>query len=434
MYNGAMRGSHGWSEVDAARKREIIAGIVSGNPTRGPVHAEIDITDRCNVACYFCNQQDVRTKEQISLPHLVRLVDELAEGGLRSIRMSGGGDPLFHHAILEFLDHVHARGILIDNLTTNGALLGPEIARRLVEHQAREVIFSLNAIDERDYARMMRVPPATFGRVLANIQGLVAARGEAAGPSVVVQFLLDRANYRELPRMYELGRTLGADRIALSTVQDIPLDRIGADVLLGSEDAALVRPHLARILERDRLDRRLQIDFPMPAWSAMHAEIQRELHDPGAPSLFPTATTFRDRNGHCFFSWYTATIRGNGEIYPCCLLMQPGYEPLGNAINGRFVDHWNGPAFTRMREEQRDVFLDGEKAAFDPNRHKILRPQCIEHGACWLKNIYFRGDEEFYAELGEALETAREARRWRRPVRELARRLLNWLRRPAEAL
>jgi hypothetical protein len=76
--------------------------------TRGPSHVELDLTDRCNVACYFCNQQDVRTKEQISLPHLVRLVDELAEGGLRSIRMSGGGDPLFHHAILEFLDHVHA--------------------------------------------------------------------------------------------------------------------------------------------------------------------------------------------------------------------------------------------------------------------------------------------------------------------------------------
>ena len=84
-----VRGSHGWAEIDAERKHAIIRGIVTGRPTRGPVHAEIDVTDRCNVACYFCNQQDVRTKDQISLPHLKRLVDELAEGGLRSVRMSG---------------------------------------------------------------------------------------------------------------------------------------------------------------------------------------------------------------------------------------------------------------------------------------------------------------------------------------------------------
>ncbi len=255
-----MRGTHGWSEVDAARKREIIEAIVSGQATRGPVHAEIDITDRCNVACYFCNQQDVRTKDQISLAHLKRLVDELAEGGLRSIRMSGGGDPLFHREILEFLDHLHARGIVVDNLTTNGALLNAAIAERLVAHGAREVIFSLNAVDAADYHRMMQSQPATFQKVVDNVRGLVAARrgadaGQGSSPCVVVQFLIDRENYRELPRMYELGRSLGADRISVASVLAIPLDRIREDVLLRADDAEALRPYLTAILERDKLDR-----------------------------------------------------------------------------------------------------------------------------------------------------------------------------------
>lgn len=427
-----MRGTHGWSEVDAARKREIIAGIVSGQATRGPVHAEIDITDRCNVACYFCNQQDVRTKDQISLPHLTRLVDELVEGGLRSIRMSGGGDPLFHHGILDFLDYVHRRGVLIDNLTTNGALLGPEIARRLVAHKAREVIFSLNAVDEKDYHRMMQSQPATFHRVIANVRGLLEARGAADWPCVVVQFLIDQDNYRELPRMYELGRSLGADRIAVASVNEIPLNRIAHEVLLGPDDASTIRPYLREILERDKTDRRLQIDFLYPEWNAELWEIQRELNYASEPGLFPTASTFREKDGHCFFSWYTATIRGNGDIYPCCLLMQPDYKPLGNALNGHFVDHWNGPAFTQMRREQRDVFLAGESAAFDPKRYQILRPQCVEHGACWLKNMYFRADEAFYAELGRALDKARRLDRWRRPVGNFVRRVRGLLR-PDEA-
>src|SRR5258708_2959899 len=159
-----MRGTHGWAEVDRERKREIIDAIVSGGPTRGPVHAELDLTDRCNIACYFCNQQDLRTKEQIPLKRTTELIDELAGNGLRSVRLSGGGDPLFHREIDEVLEHLALRGIVVDNLTTNGVALTPAIAQYLVRNKAREVIFSLNAADPADYARMMKVKGALFDK------------------------------------------------------------------------------------------------------------------------------------------------------------------------------------------------------------------------------------------------------------------------------
>jgi MoaA/NifB/PqqE/SkfB family radical SAM enzyme len=413
-----LRSSHGWAHVDEDRKRELIAAIASGRATRGPVHAEFDITDRCNVACYFCNQQDVRTKDQISLPHLTRLVDELLATGLRSVRLSGGGDPLFHANILDFLDHLSGRGIVVDNLTTNGALLGPEVARRLVAGRAREVIFSLNAVDDADYHRMMRVPLGTFDRVLRNIRGLVAERGDADAPGIVVQFLIDRRNYTRLPEMYDLGRSLGADRIAISNVLEIPLERVDRELLLGPEDAEALRPLLEEIYRRDRDLHLLQIFFPVAAWNVLTAQVKEKVGYGPEENLFPMAGSFQEKNGQCFFGWYTAVIRGNGEMYPCCLLMQPGYQPLGNAVNGRFVDHWNGPAFTRLRQEQREVLLQGDQARFDPARHRVLRANCVESGQCWLKNVYFRGDEAFYERLGRALEKARRRDRWKRlPVR-----------------
>ena len=86
-----MRGTHGWAEVSRERKREIIEAIAANRPTRGPVHAELDLTDRCNVACYFCNQQDLRTKESIALPRLTELIDELAPIGLPLICAGGVG-------------------------------------------------------------------------------------------------------------------------------------------------------------------------------------------------------------------------------------------------------------------------------------------------------------------------------------------------------
>ncbi len=81
--------------ISRERKHEIIEAIAANRATRGPVHVELDLTDRCNVACYFCNQQDLRTKESIPRQKLTDLIDELAESGLKSARLSGGGDPLF---------------------------------------------------------------------------------------------------------------------------------------------------------------------------------------------------------------------------------------------------------------------------------------------------------------------------------------------------
>ena len=424
-----MRGSHGWAEIDAARKNEIIAAIESGAATRGPSHVELDLTDRCNVACYFCNQQDVRTTQQLSFEHVCALIDELAATGLKSVRFSGGGDPLAHRDFARVLDHVAARGVVVDNLTTNAALLGPEIAARLVDGAAREVLVSLNAADAADYARMMQVKPAVFDRVLDNVRALVARRGLRDTPAISVQFLIDRSNVERLPEMYELGRSLGADRIPISLVLNIPLARIDPHVLLHPSETERMRPLLREVLVRDREERRLQIFFPVPEWNAMMDEMRRELDYPPDPPLFPTAPAFQSKNGHCFFGWYTATIRGNGDLYPCCLLMSPDYKPLGNALNGRFVDHWKGPEFTRLRTEMRGVLLEGDAAEFDPERHRVIRPQCVTEGACWLKNMYFRGDEEFYRKLGEALERARRRGRFRQAASRRLRQALDAARR-----
>jgi MoaA/NifB/PqqE/SkfB family radical SAM enzyme len=270
---------------------------------------------------------------------------------------------------------------------------------------------------------MMQAQPATFGRVVGNVKGLLAARGESPYPTVIVQFLLDRGNYRELPRMYELGRSLDADRIAIGLVLDIPRKRIDPARLLRADEGEILRPYVESVLALDKSDRRLQIDLPLPAWNSMLAEIRARLGYEDAPVAHPIASSFQEKNGHCFFGWYTATIRGNGDLYPCCLLMFPDYKPLGNALNGRFVDHWNGPEFTRLRREQRDVLLAGDDAVFDRGRHHVIRRQCVEPGQCWLKNVYFRHDEEFYSELATALEPLRRRRRWTSGIRRVRNRV-----------
>ena len=403
-----MRGTHGWAEVSRERKREIIDAIVANKPTRGPVHAELDLTDRCNVACYFCNQQDLRTKESIALPRLTELIDELAEGGLRSVRLSGGGDPLFHKDILPTIDHLASRKVIVDNVTTNGVAMTTEVATRLVKNQAREVIFSLNAADPADYARMMKVKPALFDKVVENIRNLIAIRGDSMYPSVVIQFLIDRHNVDRIVDMYELARSIGPDRAAINAVLEIPMERIDRERLLTPNDRYAAEAQVEEVIRRDKEVGMLQIDFAIAGWNEMLNAIRERVGSP-AHNMYPVAKSFKNENGGCFFAWYTAAITGNGDIRPCCLLLNPNVKPLGNVNDGgKFADHWNGPEFAKMRTEMREVLLRKNKMQYSPSKFEVLKEPCVTDGLCWLKNMYFRADEEFYAELDEKLTAARK--------------------------
>lgn len=425
--------SHGWKDTNEQRKREILDAIRAGTATAGPVHAELDLTDRCNVACYFCNQQDVRTTKQVPLERVVELLDDLAAGGLKSVRLSGGGDPLAYRGVDRVLDELAERDIVVDNLTTNAALLSEPIAERLVAPgRCREVLVSLNAADAEDYRRMMRVKRETFGRVLENVERLVALRGERAQPALSIQFLLDTENFRRLPEMYAIGRRLGADRIAVNTVLPIPNERIANEQMLGPPDFHRVAPYLEQVLRADREAGRLFLCFVFPEWNWELDRMRERLSAP-LPVLYPTAPSFREENGSCFFAWYSATVRGNGDLYPCCMLLNPEYRPLGNLLdggggaeerdaNGGFAAHWHGPAFSRLRQEMRDLLLAGGRILWSEKRFRAAGRACVEPGACGMKNMYFRGDEAFYRELGALLEERRRAEvGWRAGARGIAR-------------
>jgi len=403
--------SHGWGLVDARRKEELIRAIAAGRDTAGPLHAELDLTDRCNVACYFCNQQDTRTKLQIPLERVVELIDEMAEAGLASVRLSGGGDPLHHREILAVLDHFEARGVVLDNLTTNAVSLTPAVARRLVDQEAREVNVSLNTVDGADYRRMMQVKPAVFDRVLDNVRHLLAVRGERRLPIVTLQFLLDRHNAERALEMDDLTREIGADRIVLSAVQQIPDDRLAAADLLDAGDGERLLPVFTELYRRhppgDSLDLELNLDVqglgPMLA-----AARRRAGAAPASP--FPIAPSFRAEDGGCFFAWYSTAITGNGNVYPCCQLIRPKGPVMGNVLEDGAAGVWHGERYARLRGEMREALLDGADRTLDPARFEILDPVCHTPGRCWLKTMYFQWDDAFYARLHEALEGARTNR------------------------
>lgn len=400
------RGSHGWGEISAEDKQSVIDAIAFGRAPKGPLHLELDISDRCNVDCYFCNAMDVRTKENVPFERVTQILDEAVSTGLRSVRFAGGGDPLFHRNIEQVIAYVHSKGLVVDNITSNALGLTAGVAEEMVKGKTREIVVSLNAADAADYARMMQVKPTVFDKVVANVEHLVKLRGDAEHPCIVVQFLVDQHNYHRVAEMYALGRRIGADVIAINLVLEIPRKRIDPAVLLQSADAERMRPHLREVIEADRGAGLLELCFELESFNAVIGEIQQEL-GMAVRTGFTTAPSFAEKNGGCFFGYYTAVVRGNGDMHPCCMLINPDYKPIGNAMHGSFGDQWKGAGFTQLRHEMREVLLAGGAAFYEPGKFKALAPQCVDAHSCGLKNMYFRGDDAFYRDLGAALDAAR---------------------------
>ncbi|HEY8850188.1 MAG TPA: SPASM domain-containing protein, partial [Thermoanaerobaculia bacterium] len=120
----------------------------------------------------------------------------------------------------------------------------------------------------------------------------------------------------------------------------------------------------------------------------------------------------------------SAVVRGNGDMYPCCMLINPDYKPIGNAVKRPFTEEWNGRGFNTLRHEMREVLLAGEDAVYQEGRFETLMPQCVNAHACGLKNMYFRSDDDFYRDLGDALKKTRAREiRWIGSRQQIARAL-----------
>src|SRR3990172_572763 len=123
----------GWQNLTEDEEEEILLAIAGEGPARGPSHIEMDWTDRCNVDCYFCNNaiRNLAGRE-LDLEVVDRFLADCRPWGLKSVRLSGGGEPLFHSDLKQLLESLGEHEILIEELNTNGILLTQENCDRLL--------------------------------------------------------------------------------------------------------------------------------------------------------------------------------------------------------------------------------------------------------------------------------------------------------------
>jgi MoaA/NifB/PqqE/SkfB family radical SAM enzyme len=413
----------GWRYLTQEDKAQIARGVRDGVAHGGPYHVEIYPADRCNIECFFCSTAAIRGTDELPLTRLEELLLELKEAGTRSIRLAGGGEPLFHRKTKDFLRAIGASGIPIENITTNAVLLDEEVANLLIDAQCEQVTVSLNTGDETTYASMMQTPPRNFERVLKNVSGLIATR-RARGvttPKINLQYLVWKENYRTIPRMYSLARELGVDTILfnglaflkpeqnMTAEETAEMMKLYEDVVRIDEYRTIgiinsfeqdLSPWLKEMNERVRaeqqkrsaLDRALRFirrdDFTLREKLAHRRRMREQVEtDAALDGIDPS----------CLIGWYSLVVRTSGLVAPCCILQA---SMLGNVFKQSLRDVWYGEPYTRFRQELSRINREREAWEHDPERDATVVPMCgPKSNECTMKNYYFRGDVGFVKTL-----------------------------------
>ncbi len=178
--------------------RHGVANIAAGRP----LCVSFEITHNCNARCRHCHRGGEVDTFRASPARFGEISRDLRPP---SVQISGG-EPLLRKDVEDIVRAVRMPdGTPYIIFVTNAALLTPERYSRLIEAGVDVFSVSLDYPDERHDG--FRNIPGLF----RHIEDLVARAGNGSSPAITLNTVVQRDNFRELPRMAELARDWGIE-------------------------------------------------------------------------------------------------------------------------------------------------------------------------------------------------------------------------------
>ncbi|MFC1823056.1 radical SAM/SPASM domain-containing protein [Thermodesulfobacteriota bacterium] len=179
-----------------------------------PIHLDIEITNRCNLKCTFCDKLPYISRDQtgdMDFELYKRIIDEGKEYELCSVKLSYRGESLLHPKVAEMVQYAKKKGIIDIYFNTNGMLLTEKMVLRLIDAGLDRISVSVEGTDPVAFERARC--GAKFDRILKNVDRLLELRSQngTKHPKVRIQTValpsIDLAEYAEywLPHCDEVA-------------------------------------------------------------------------------------------------------------------------------------------------------------------------------------------------------------------------------------
>lgn len=305
-----------------------------------PSYVEIHPDDHCQNDCVYCRggPREIPTQQtRISTDHILRIIADAHERNpLAFVRLSGTiGEPLLHPGIVRVFDALNDPQMRW-GLTTNGLSFPSSAMEALM--RAEWIQISLDAGSNDTYIALKKSPsfrpppnePLPFDQVLTNVHRLVAlrnAKGSKVG--IFVSFLVQTANYEELPSLSRELKRIGIDGLQIK-VQHFDANR--------RMPTATIDDFFLRVLPVTQRDQ-------VPGYSIMVLQTRDEAHHKNSGLIQLNAGSQRASvpSHTCYTGLLGNLAVGRGKLWPCCQYFGRTLGAIGD-ITSDGLENWNTPA------------------------------------------------------------------------------------------
>lgn len=128
-----------------------------------PLHVDFEASSRCNLSCPMCFRPHITSKKygDMDFDLYKKGIDECAENGLYSIRLSWRGESTMNPRLMDMVAYAKERGIKEVSFISNGRLLEGELAEGLVRAGLDYLTVSVDGLEV--YYDRLRAPNTFAG-------------------------------------------------------------------------------------------------------------------------------------------------------------------------------------------------------------------------------------------------------------------------------
>lgn len=295
-----------------------------------------ETTAACNLKCIHCRASavDFRSPDDLTTGESLALLDSVASFAKPVVVLSGG-EPLVREDIFDIASHGTSLGLRMA-LATNGTLVTPEIARRMVLSGIQRISVSIDGASVLSHDRFRRQE----GAFESALTGIEYAKAEKM--PFQINTSITRQNLSEIPDILDLAVRLGA--VALHIFLLVPTG-CGKEIA----DEEMITPAQYEEVLNWFYDRSKDSPINLKATCAPHYfRIMRQRAAKEGIKITPETHGFEAMTKGCLAGTGVCFISHKGVVYPC------GYLPAlaGSIRKTPFPEIWkDSELFKLLRDE-----------------------------------------------------------------------------------
>lgn len=229
-----------------------------------PLTLNIAVDPTCNLSCPSCREGHIyESNESVceKIGWLEKLDDELYRN-VRDIYVAGNGECMVSRVYERYLlEQLPSRFAGRLHLLTNGQIWNDEIINAVTSAFCPEVLLSIDAGSKAAYETIRR--GGQYDRLVLHLKKYIELKAQGKISCVVVRFVVQKANYTEIPQFIDNMRELGVDRIEFTRLVqgDAFTNDSFKDASLLNEDGVLRKEYVSFF--KDNVWPRLNSDIAM---------------------------------------------------------------------------------------------------------------------------------------------------------------------------